>query len=78
MWPLLAAELVRREGTVIAIDFNAELIGTARARVGALGLGNVAFVVGDAASVELDRDFDAASVGACCSLPANLPPWCAG
>jgi SAM-dependent methyltransferase len=61
---LLVAELVSHEGTVTGIDFNPELIGTARARVSAAGLENVAFVVGDAASVELDRDFDAV-VGRC-------------
>jgi ubiquinone/menaquinone biosynthesis C-methylase UbiE len=69
---LLVAELVGREGTVIGIDFNPELIGTARARVSAAGLENVSFVVGDAASVEVDRDFDAV-VGRCVLFFAREP-----
>jgi ubiquinone/menaquinone biosynthesis C-methylase UbiE len=69
---LLVAELVGREGTVIGIDFNPELIGTAQARVSAAGLENVSFVVGDAASVEVDRDFDAV-VGRCVLFFAREP-----
>jgi ubiquinone/menaquinone biosynthesis C-methylase UbiE len=61
---LLAADLVGQEGTVVGVDLNPELIQTARARAAAAGLGNVSFVVGDAASVELDRDLDAV-VGRC-------------
>jgi SAM-dependent methyltransferase len=56
---LLVADLVGQEGTVIGVDFNAELIERARARVAAAGLGNASFVVGDAGVVELDREFDA-------------------
>ena len=69
---LLAAGLAGREGTVIGIDFNAELIATARARAAAAGLENVSFVVGDAASVELDRGFDAV-VGRCVLFFAREP-----
>jgi ubiquinone/menaquinone biosynthesis C-methylase UbiE len=61
---LLAADLVGQEGTVVGVDLNPELIQTARARAAAAGLGNVSFVVGDAASVELDRGLDAV-VGRC-------------
>lgn len=61
---LLLAYLVGAEGSVIGVDSNPELVETARARVADAGLGNVSFVVGDAASVELERDLDAV-VGRC-------------
>src|ERR1700746_2780919 len=38
---LLVADLVGEQGTVIGVDFNPELIETARARVAAAGLENV-------------------------------------
>jgi SAM-dependent methyltransferase len=69
---LLAAGLVGQEGTVLGIDFNPELIDTARARVAAAGVEHVSFVVGDAASAELDRDFDAV-VGRCVLFFAREP-----
>jgi SAM-dependent methyltransferase len=69
---LLAAGLVGQEGTVVGIDFNAELIETARARAAAAGSENVSFVVGDAASAELDRGFDAV-VGRCVLFFAREP-----
>jgi SAM-dependent methyltransferase len=69
---LLVADIVGREGTVFGIDFNAELIETARARVAVAGVENVSFVVGDAASVEFDRDFDAV-VGRCVLFFAREP-----
>jgi ubiquinone/menaquinone biosynthesis C-methylase UbiE len=69
---LLAAALVGDEGSVVGIDFNRELIGAAQARASAAGLENVSFVVGDAASVELDRDFDAV-VGRCVLFFAREP-----
>lgn len=68
----LVAGLVGQQGTVVGIDFNAELIQTARARAAAAGLENVSFVVGDAASVELDRGFDAV-VGRCVLFFAQEP-----
>jgi 2-polyprenyl-3-methyl-5-hydroxy-6-metoxy-1,4-benzoquinol methylase len=68
----LAAGLVGQEGTVVGIDFNAELIQTARARAAAAGIENVSFVVGDAAAVELGRDFDAV-VGRCVLFFAREP-----
>jgi SAM-dependent methyltransferase len=61
---LLVADLVGHEGTVRGVDFNAELVETATARTAAARLENVSFVVGDAASIELDRDLDAV-VGRC-------------
>jgi SAM-dependent methyltransferase len=54
------------------IDVNAELIETARARAAAAGFEQVSFVVGDAGSVELDRDFDAV-VGRCVLFFAREP-----
>jgi ubiquinone/menaquinone biosynthesis C-methylase UbiE len=69
---LLVAGLVGREGTVVGIDFNAELIQTARARAAGAGIENVSFVVGDAASAELDRGFDAV-VGRCVLFFAREP-----
>jgi ubiquinone/menaquinone biosynthesis C-methylase UbiE len=68
----LVAGLVGGEGTVVGLDFNAELIETARTRAAAAGIENVSFVVGDAASVELDRDFDAV-VGRCVLFFAREP-----
>jgi SAM-dependent methyltransferase len=61
---LLAADLVGPEGIVIGIDFNAELVQTAQARVASAGIENVSFIIGDAAMVDLDHDFDAI-VGRC-------------
>ena len=69
---LLAARLARQQGTVVGIDFNAELIETARARAVAAGIEHVSFVAGDAASAELDRDFDAV-VGRCVLFFAREP-----
>lgn len=69
---LLVADLVGREGTIVGIDFNAELICTAQARAAAAGMENVSFVVGDAASAQLDRGFDAV-VGRCVLFFAREP-----
>jgi SAM-dependent methyltransferase len=69
---LLVADLVGPDGAVIAVDFNPELIETARARAAAGGVGNLSFIVGDAASVELDRDLDAV-VGRCVLFFAAEP-----
>jgi SAM-dependent methyltransferase len=69
---LLVAGLVGQQGIVVGIDFNAELIETARARAAAAGIENVSFVVGDVALVELDRDFDAV-VGRCVLFFAREP-----
>ena len=69
---LLVAGLVGQEGTVVGIDFNAQLIETARARASAAGIEHVSFVVGDAATAELDRDFDAV-VGRCVLFFAREP-----
>jgi SAM-dependent methyltransferase len=69
---LLVADLVGQEGTVIGVDLNPRLIETARARAAAAGLENVSFVVGDAASVELEPDLDAV-VGRCVLFFAPEP-----
>jgi ubiquinone/menaquinone biosynthesis C-methylase UbiE len=69
---LLVAGLVGHQGTVIGIDFNAELIETAQTRAAAAGIENVSFVAGDAALVELHRDFDAV-VGRCVLFFAREP-----
>jgi SAM-dependent methyltransferase len=69
---LLAAGLVGPQGTVVGIDVNAELIETARARAAAAGCEHVSFVVGDAASAELDHGFDAV-VGRCVLFFAREP-----
>jgi 2-polyprenyl-3-methyl-5-hydroxy-6-metoxy-1,4-benzoquinol methylase len=69
---LLVAGLVGQEGAVVGIDFNAELIETARARAAAAGCEHVSFVVGDAVSAELDRGFDAV-VGRCVLFFAREP-----
>ena len=42
-WRCSAAGLAGREGAVVGIDFNAELIAAARARAAAAGMGNVSF-----------------------------------
>ncbi len=69
---LLAADLVGEEGAVIGVDLNPALVETARARVVAACRENVSFVVGDAASAELERDFDAI-VGRCVLFFAPEP-----
>lgn len=60
----IVADLVGRDGTVVGIDTNAELLATARQRADAVGLKNVTFRVGDVASVPLGHYFDAV-VGRC-------------
>jgi SAM-dependent methyltransferase len=60
----IVADIVGRDGTVVGIDTNAELLATARQRGDAAGLKNVTFRVGDVASVSLDHYFDAV-VGRC-------------
>jgi SAM-dependent methyltransferase len=60
----IVADIVGRDGTVVGIDTNAELLAKARQRADAAGLKNVTFRVGDVASMSLDHDFDAV-VGRC-------------
>ena len=60
----IVADIVGRNGKVVGIDSNAEILATARQRADAVKLKNVAFRVGDVASVPLDHDFDAV-VGRC-------------
>jgi SAM-dependent methyltransferase len=61
---LLVADLVGQDGNVTGVDLNQELIEMAKARAAAGGLENVSFIVGDAATIELDRNLDAV-VGRC-------------
>lgn len=61
---LILADLVGPDGKVLGIDVNAQLLETARARAGALGLENVTFTPGDATTIDLENNFDAA-VGRC-------------
>jgi len=56
---LLAAELVGPNGSVVGIDLDPEVLETARARAAAAERTNVTFQVGDVATQNLDRDFDA-------------------
>jgi ubiquinone/menaquinone biosynthesis C-methylase UbiE len=72
MWRCWRPGLVGPEGPSWGIDFNAELIQTARARATAAGSENVSFVVGDAASAALDHGFDAV-VGRCVLFFAREP-----
>jgi len=55
----LAAGLVGATGSVLGIDINAESIASARARAAQLGITNVAFEVGEAASFAQPHAFDA-------------------
>jgi len=55
----LAASLVGPSGSVLGVDMNAESVGSARARTAQLGVGNVTFEVGEAASFAEPHSFDA-------------------
>jgi ubiquinone/menaquinone biosynthesis C-methylase UbiE len=55
----LAAKLVGSSGSVLGVDMNAASVESARARAAQLGVGNVTFEVGDAASFAQPRSFDA-------------------
>jgi ubiquinone/menaquinone biosynthesis C-methylase UbiE len=61
---LILADMVGPSGTVMGVDINPELLERARARADTAGLVNVTFKAGDARTVDLDNDFDAA-VGRC-------------
>jgi SAM-dependent methyltransferase len=56
----LAAELVGRHGSVVAIDIDGDALDAARQRAELLGVRNVTFVEGDVCSAALDGGFDAA------------------
>lgn len=56
---LTLAELVGKEGRVVGVDVNAEILATARKRAEAAGFTNVEFIAGDARKLELPNDFDA-------------------
>jgi SAM-dependent methyltransferase len=56
---LLAAELVGPDGLVVGVDRAPAVLETAAARVAARGWRHVAFVEGDAATMTVERPFDA-------------------
>src|ERR1700737_2038844 len=56
---LLVAELVGPNGSVVGVDVNPDVIGSASARAEASRLQNVRFLHGDIREVELDAEFDA-------------------
>lgn len=56
---LILAELVGKEGRVVGVDVNAEILETARKRAQAASFTNVEFIAGDARKLELPNDFDA-------------------
>ena len=56
---LTLAELVGKEGRVVGVDVNAEILETARKRAQAAGFTNVEFIAGDARKLALSNDFDA-------------------
>lgn len=56
----LAAELVGPTGQVVGVDMDGRALATARARAERLGLANVSFIEGDARTLDLGQDFDAA------------------
>jgi len=55
----LAAALVGPSGSVLGVDMNAESVESARERAQRLGIENVTFEVGDAASFPRPHSFDA-------------------
>jgi SAM-dependent methyltransferase len=56
---LLAAEIVGPTGTVVGIDTNAAILGTARERARVAGHDHVTFVPGDFRTAAMAGDFDA-------------------
>jgi ubiquinone/menaquinone biosynthesis C-methylase UbiE len=56
---LLAASIVGPGGSVLGVDRAPDSIEAARARARAAGLGNVAFLAGDLATLDPGRTFDA-------------------
>lgn len=55
----LAAELVGASGSVLGIDLDADTVRSATRRSAELGVGNVAFAVGEAASIAEHQAYDA-------------------
>ncbi len=53
-----AAQIVGPTGQVVGVDLNPTVLETARARAEAMGHTNVEFIAGNAAELDLDRDFD--------------------
>ena len=56
---LAIADLVGRDGAVVGVDMNPQILETARDRAAAEHLSNIEFIAGDIRDVSLDRDFDA-------------------
>lgn len=56
----LLADIVGPTGQVVGVDMDGRALATARARAERLGLTTVAFLEGDARTLDLGRDFDAA------------------
>lgn len=56
---LLAAELVGKQGRVIGVDTNANVLQIAQARAQAAGLSHVSFLVGNIDELTLTQQFDA-------------------
>jgi len=56
----LAADIVGPTGRVVGVDMDGRALATARARAERLGLDNVTFMEGDARTLDLGADFDAA------------------
>lgn len=55
---LTAAELVGPDGSVVGVDVNPDIIGTARDRAHSAGFSNVEFRTGDARTLDVGSDFD--------------------
>lgn len=56
----LVAEIVGPTGQVVGVDMDGRALATARSRAERLGLGHVTFVEGDARTLDLGAEFDAA------------------
>jgi SAM-dependent methyltransferase len=56
---LLLADRVGPSGGVVVVDIDPTVLETGRARVEAVGLTNVSFLVGDIATLPLETEFDA-------------------
>ena len=56
---LAVADIVGKDGAVVGVDMNPQILETARGRAEAEHLSNVEFIAGDIREVSLDDDFDA-------------------
>jgi protein-L-isoaspartate(D-aspartate) O-methyltransferase len=72
----LTACLARLARAVVSIDLHADFISQARARLDALGVGNVRLEAADAFAYSPNRQFDAVAItGAVAELPAEFAQW---